>query len=129
MTRPHPAGPPDPGTGPFTRRLMLRIGGVLGLAATGAALSGAAAAAPSGDATPTDAPDPAGDFGRPPAADARRRQLRRGSATTDTTVRAERGTATGADPTSARGARLQPGTTTIDTTPLSRRSAPWPVED
>ncbi|WP_329110443.1 hypothetical protein OG792_15925 [Micromonospora sp. NBC_01699] len=127
MTDPHQAGNPDPRS--YTRRWLLRVGGALGLAATGATLS-AATGADAGAAVPADAEDTTGAFGNPPAAEALRRQRRRAGGPVQSSVVAESGVVAGPEPISAAGVRLSPSATTIDSTPLARRTsgAPWTVK-
>jgi hypothetical protein len=116
--------PPDPAGMPFTRRVILRIGGVLGLTAAGTTMAGAAASA--GDTGTQDVPDAPGGFGAPPAREVARRQARR--AGTGSTTRVRPGRATGPESATASGNRLTPTDARIIDTPLSRRPAPWTVE-
>ncbi|MEV4631607.1 hypothetical protein AB0J90_35610 [Micromonospora sp. NPDC049523] len=127
MTDPHQAGNPDPRS--YTRRWLLRAGGALGLAATGATLS-AATGADAGIAPPVDAEDTTGAFGNPPATEALRRQRQRVGVSGQSSVVAESGVAVGPQSISAAGARLSPSATAIDSTPLARRTsgAPWTVK-
>lgn len=117
---------PDPVPESLTRRMLLRAGGALGIAAAGAAVTGEASAM----SATADRPDEPGAFGRPPTADVLRRQLRRhGNAGSSTDVSS--GKASGPEATSAGGVRLQPSSAAVDDTPLSRRTSPeepWKVE-
>ncbi|MBF9129497.1 hypothetical protein I0C86_11035 [Plantactinospora sp. S1510] len=120
---PYP-NPPDPTDASFTRRVLLRIGGVLGLTAAGTAAVGAAASA--NDTSAPAVPDAPGDFGAPPAPGIARRQAGRARTGSITNVRP--GQATGPESATASGARLVPNHNRVIDTPLSRRQAPWTVE-
>lgn len=126
MTEGRHTGPPDPDSAPVTRRSLLLVGGAFGLVATGAVLSGVAAA-DAGTAVPDRVPDTVGDFGRAPAATLGRRQAGRRSTATRSVGRAGPGVAA-ARPHPALGARLTPSGATIDSTPLSRRAPAWTAE-
>lgn len=116
--------PSDHARAPFTRRLLLRIGGVLGLTAAGTTAAGAAASA---DATgASQVPDATGSFGAPSAPDVARQRARRAGTGSITNVRP--GQATGPESAAAPGVRLAPNQNHIIDTPLSRRPAPWTVE-
>ncbi|MEH1017255.1 hypothetical protein V6U90_29700 [Micromonospora sp. CPCC 206060] len=115
---------PDPASMPFTRRVLLRIGGVLGLAAVGT--TGAGGAASAGDTGTHDVPDAPGGFGAPPAREVGRRQAHRTGTESATDVRP--GRATGPESATASGVRLAPNDARIIDTPLSRRPTPWIVE-
>ncbi|MFG1914626.1 hypothetical protein [Micromonospora sp. NPDC048898] len=120
---PYP-NPPDPADASFTRRVLLRIGGVLGLTAAGIAAVGAGASA--NDTSAPTVPDAPGGFGAPPAPGIAPQQANRARTGSITNVRP--GQATGPAPATASGARLAPNHSRIINTPLSRRPAPWTVE-
>lgn len=120
---PYP-NPPDPADASFTRRVLLRIGGALGLTAAGIATVGAAASAK--DTSAPAVPDAPGGFGAPPAPGIASQQASRARTGSITNVRP--GQPTGSEPATASGARLAPNRSRIIDTPLSRRAAPWAVE-
>jgi len=120
---PYP-GSPDPTYASFTRRVLLRIGGVLGLTAAGTTAAGTAASA--NDTSAPAVPDAPGGFGAPPAPGIALRQA--GRARTGSVTNVRPGQATGPEAATASGARLSPTGNHVIDTPLSRRPAPWTVE-
>jgi hypothetical protein len=103
----------------ISRRWLLRIGGLLGLGATGIAVSGTAGAAPGTGGH--DSPDPTGSFGKPTTVETARRQRRRAGQAGVSRADVAPGVATGPDPSTVLGARLSPSRAAIDHTPLARR--------
>jgi hypothetical protein len=106
--------------------MLMRLGAAFGLAATGLAVtSGAGAASPATD----DGPAEPGAFGRPVAGERPNKQqlnVQGGGVTS-----ARPGMVSRPEAVSAPGARLQPNTSFIDHTPLSRRTGSgtaWKVE-
>ncbi|MFG2049188.1 hypothetical protein ACGFIW_17390 [Micromonospora sp. NPDC048935] len=123
---PYP-NPPDPADASLSRRVLLRIGGVLGLTAAGIAAVGAGASA--NDTSASAVPDAPGGFGAAPAPGIAPQQASRARARAGSMTNVRPGQATGPEPGTASGARLTPNHSRIIATPLSRRPAPWTVED
>jgi hypothetical protein len=129
MTESSTGRTPEPEPAPLSRRVLLRVTGALGLAATGVAFSKVAGAETPGASSP-DTPDQVGAFGHRPSGEVVRRQRGRHARTAQSSVDAGPGVAAGPESISAPGARLSPSKTAIDSTPLSRRTTgtPWKIE-